>query len=109
VVAADIDYGPYLLALTPHAVVSAPYHRLSAGILAGHEVFAAPPDEAQRVVARLGVTYVISCGARAPKDVVRTSLDTSLWAKLRAGDPPSWLAPVALSDSAFVAYRVVPQ
>jgi len=65
-VAADIDYGPYLLALTPHTVVAAPYHRLSAGILAGHEIFASAPEQAQRVAARLGVTYVITCGRRAP-------------------------------------------
>jgi hypothetical protein len=107
VVAADIDYGPYLLALTPHTVVAAPYHRLSAGILAGHEIFASAPEQAQRVAARLGVTYVITCGRRAPKDLARTSLDSSLWAKLQAGEAPRWLEPVALTDSAFVAYRVV--
>jgi hypothetical protein len=29
-VATDIDYGPFVLALTPHSVMSAPYHRLVA-------------------------------------------------------------------------------
>jgi hypothetical protein len=103
-VAAEIDYGPYLLALTPHSVVAAPYHRLSAGILAGHRIFTSPPDEAQRLAARLGVTYVVTCGARPPKD--RASRD-ALWAKLEAGETPSWLVRVALADSPFVAYRVV--
>ena len=35
IVAADTDYGPFLLALTRHSVLAAPYHRLSAGILVG--------------------------------------------------------------------------
>jgi len=38
VVATDIDYGPFVLALTPHSVVGAPYHRLSSGIAAAHRI-----------------------------------------------------------------------
>ena len=34
-IAADIDFGPFLLALTPHDVLAAPYHRLSGGIVGG--------------------------------------------------------------------------
>ena len=44
-IAADIDFGPFLLALTPHSVLAAPYHRLSSGIVAAHEAFAAAPDD----------------------------------------------------------------
>jgi len=107
VVAADIDYGPYILALTPHSVVAAPYHRLSAGIMASHELFTSAPDEARRIADRLGVSYVLACGERSPKDVAGASLDASLWAKLKHGDVPRWLARVELADSPFVAYRVV--
>jgi len=106
-IAADIDYGPYILALTPHSVVAVPYHRQSAGILAGHELFTSTPEQARRVAGRLGVTYVLTCGRRAPKDVAAASLDASLWAKLQAGDVPSWLTRVELADSPFIAYRVV--
>ena len=107
VVAADIDYGPYILALTPHSVVAAPYHRLSGGIMAAHELFTSAPDEARRAAARLGVTYVLTCGERAPKDVAGAGLDASLWARLKAGDVPTWLARVELADSPFVVYRIV--
>jgi len=106
-IAADIDYGPYILALTPHGVVAAPYHRQSAGIMAGHELFTSPPHEARRVADRLGVAYVLICGRRAPKDVAGASLNASLWAKLQAGATPSWLARIELADSPFVAYRVM--
>ena len=35
-VVADVSYGPFLLALTPHSVLAAPYHRLSTGIAVSH-------------------------------------------------------------------------
>jgi hypothetical protein len=87
--------------------VAAPYHRLSAGIMASHDLFTSAPDEARRIAARLGVAYVLTCGGRAPKDVASARLDTSLWTKLKAGETPSWLARVELADSPFVAFRVV--
>src|SRR5262249_22626064 len=81
-VAGDIDFGPFLLALTPHRIVAAPYHRLSVGILAAHEIFASPPESAHRVLTGLGVTYVVMCGARPPGDLAGPQLEASLWAQL---------------------------
>ena len=52
VIVTDVDYGPFLLALTPHSVLGAPYHRLSYGIVASHRAFAAPPEEARETPAR---------------------------------------------------------
>lgn len=109
VVAADADYGPFILALTPHTVVAAPYHRLSSGIMAGHEILASAPDQARRVAARLGVSYVLTCERWAPNGLTGASRDASLWAKLQAGEVPPWLAPVALPGSPFAAYRMVTQ
>ena len=42
-IAADVSFGPYLLALTPHSALAAPYHRLSSGIVTAHRLLAAPP------------------------------------------------------------------
>jgi hypothetical protein len=105
VIAADIDYGPYLLALTSHSIVAAPYHRLSTGIMAAHELVTSRPEDARDVAARLGVTYVLTCGAQAPKDVADASLDASLWAKLKAGEAPSWLVRIPVTGP-FVVYQV---
>ena len=102
-IAADTDYGPFLLALTPHSVLAAPYHRLSAGILAAHKVFAAAPDEARRMLTRLGVTYVITA-ARARRATCRTRLR----AGCRAGtgeERADWLEPVA-GTAPFRLYRL---
>ena len=107
VIAADIDYGPHILALTPHAIVAAPYHRLSAGIVAGHDILASAPDQSQRVAARLGVTHVVICGRSAPNGLEGESRDASLWAKLQAGEIPPWLARVTPPGSPFATYRVV--
>jgi hypothetical protein len=97
-VATEINYGPFVLALTPHAVVAAPYHRLPDGMLAADAILTASPDEARRMVERERVDYVAICG--------------SLWAELQAGRPPAWLAPLADPEDAggiaqrFVVYRV---
>jgi hypothetical protein len=104
-IAADIAFGPFLLALTPHSVLAAPYHRLSSGIVAAHEAFAAPPDDARRMLAKLGATYVVTCGPRPPDDLAGPRLHASLWGRLQAKEIPDWLEPVA-GTAPFETYRV---
>jgi hypothetical protein len=112
-VIADARYGPYLLALTPHSVMAAPYHRLSTGIAVAHGVFASPPDDAKAIVnaARLvggggrQPTYVMVCGPRPPDGLTESARGRSLWAGLQAGTVPNWLEPVG-EKGAFAVYRV---
>ena len=106
VVAADLDYGPFLLALTPHRILAAPYHRLSAGILAAREIFASPPETAHGALRRLGVTYVATCGTRGPSDLPKSELEASFAGRLQAKDVPGWLEPVATGEGPFTVYRV---
>jgi hypothetical protein len=119
-VIADIDLGPYLLALTPHSVMGAPYHRLSTGIVVSNRALASPPDDARSIVnaARLvgsggKPTYVMVCGTRPPDGLAEPALSRSLWARLQSGSPPAWLEPVAKTASqpqpfqaSFQVYRV---
>jgi hypothetical protein len=106
-VAADVDAGPFLLALTPHSVLAAPYHRLSAGVIAARQALAAPPDEARRVLAHLRADYVVTCGARAPAGLGPAERDVSLWGRLKDGAIPDWLKPVGETrGQVFTAYRV---
>jgi hypothetical protein len=106
-IASDIDFGPFLLALTPHSVLAAPYHRLSTGIIAAHEAFTAPPDVARRILARARVDYVVTCGPRPPSGLAGEALAASLWGRLQAGNVPAWLEPIP-QGGPFVAYRVKP-
>ena len=57
-VAADLDLGPYIVALTPHRVVAAPYHRLNQGILANRAIFASRRADAEATMRALGVDYI---------------------------------------------------
>ena len=70
-VAGDIDLGPYIVALSPHRVVAAPYHRLEQGILANHAIVDGTPEQALRTLAALGVDYVALCADRPAAAVLR--------------------------------------
>jgi hypothetical protein len=106
-IATDIDYGPFLLALTPHMVLAAPYHRLSAGIVAAHQALASPPDEARRILARTHANYLATCGKGPLRDLGAAERDASLLARLQAGAVPDWLEPLPLMGP-FAVYRVKP-
>lgn len=75
---ADIDSGPYIVALTHHDVLSAPYHRIDKAILAEHAVLAGPAAGSEsrvRAVLRHQAqgtrpTYIVLCApptGAAPK------------------------------------------
>jgi len=106
-VAAEVDLGSYVLALTPHAVVAAPYHRLADGIIAAHRMFALPPDQARGVLRHLGASYLVTCGKRAPPGQTEAERRASLWGRLEAGAVPRWLVPVpAQPGEVFHVYRI---
>jgi hypothetical protein len=104
-VATDISYGPFLLAMTPHAAMAAPYHRLGPGIVAAHGALASPPDEAHRIMARAGANYVMVCGPRPPDGLAEPARSRSLWGRLQAGAVPGWLEPVP-GMQPFAVYRI---
>jgi hypothetical protein len=107
IVATDVSYGPFLLALTPHSVLAGPYHHLSKGIMAAHWSLASPPNEARKVLAEQKVTYVMICGPRPPDGLAEPERSRSLWGRLRAGAIPDWLEPVEASPGqAFAVYRM---
>jgi hypothetical protein len=106
-VASDLDFGSFVLALTPHSALAGPYHRLADGIIAAHQAFALPPDEARGVLARFGVTYVVTCGRRGPPGLSEAEREASLWGRLREGAVPRWLERLpAKPGEVFEVYRV---
>ncbi len=107
IVATDVSYGPFLLALTPHSVLAGPYHHLSRGIVAAHRSLSEPPELARAVLAENRVTYVMICGPRPPDGLAEPARSRSLWGRLRAGDVPGWLEPVGpAAGQVFAVYRV---
>jgi hypothetical protein len=108
-VATDIDYGPFVLALTPHSVMSAPYHRLVAPIIAANDIFALPPAAAREVVAEFKPDYLAVCDRHTLGGIGAAERDASLWGRLAAGEVPPWLKLVeATRNGPFVVYRVKP-
>jgi hypothetical protein len=104
----ELEWGTYILAWTPHAVLAAPYHRLSGAIGTAHSALARPPDEARRIIADARVDYVVTCGSRGPLGLDAEATAASLWGRLRAGDRPAWLAAVPMpADQPFTVYRVL--
>ena len=58
---ADVNLGPFLVALTHLDVLAAPYHRLGKSILEADRILHAPPQEAEQRLRALGARYVITC------------------------------------------------
>ncbi len=106
-VVTDVSFGPFLLALTPHAAMAGPYHRASYGIPTGHRALAAAPEEARDVLRGAKVDYVMICGPRPPDGLAEPARGRSLWGHLQAGAVPDWLEPIP-GMGVFAVFRVKP-
>ena len=106
-VVTNVRYGPFVLALTPHSVLAAPYHRLSAAILTNHHALAVAPEEARTILLPTPATYVVICRHGMPLGFGAAERAQSLWARLQAGVVPDWLEPVAATEGEpLVAFRI---
>ena len=106
-VAADVDYGSFVLALTPHSVLAAPYHRLSAAIVDNHRIFASTPQRARELLKAAGASYVLVCGDGAPAGLSVDERRNSLWNIIDDNAAPDWLEAMPRSG-ALTVYRVRP-
>ena len=104
----EVDMGPFVLALTPHSAMSAPYHRMSYGILAGYDALRATPGQDEAAVRRLGVTYVLDCPARGFQFNHGSLGPQSLQVRLVRGETPAWLEPMSGPEEPLRVYRVRP-
>jgi hypothetical protein len=102
-VLAPQDLGPFIVAFTRHSVVAAPYHRMSAQILAVHRFWNADPARAEAALRAVHPDYVVDCPpyplAAGPK---------SFSAALRHGVIPPWLRRLSRPGLALQIYRVAP-
>ena len=110
-VAGDIDLGPYIVALSPHRVVAAPYHRLEQGILANHAIIDGTPEQALRT--HRGAGRRLRGAVRGPagrQGLQRAKAQApSLRARLLDGDRFGFLRELDLpADGAIRVWKVVP-
>ena len=99
---------PELLYLTHHRSVAGPYHHNVQGIL---DVYRAWSDDdaaaarAKAIVERRGIDYLLGCSRIQPA-LRGTEAAPSLAARVRDGDVPDWLVPVAWDDDPATDWRL---
>jgi hypothetical protein len=103
VVLSEEDLGAFILAFTRHDTIAAPYHRLSAQILAAHNALNASPATAEARVRQMGVGYIVDCPPY-PMSVDKGSFGD----RLRAGQTPAWLEALSRPKATLKIYRVRP-
>jgi hypothetical protein len=108
----DINLGPYVVALTPHRVVMAPYHRLDRSIVEGHALLAGEPQAMESRLRKLGVDYVVACrtpeSAALPGGVSAADKMGTLKSAVATGTGAGYLAPVPLPSAPTLSvFRVL--
>jgi hypothetical protein len=90
VVLSEIDLGPYILALTPHSVIAAPYHRIGDSILDVINFFNNDTiEQAHKVSEERKVSYVVICNRKSPG--LKTEKISHLYQAIISGNLPEWL------------------
>lgn len=103
----DIDLGPFIAVATDHSALAAPYHRIGPAILETQAILDATEADAKARLIKIGAKYVVACPAMAKSIMPGGNTPMSLTARLRRGDVPDFLEPMALSaDTPLKAWRV---
>ncbi|HEY1735595.1 MAG TPA: hypothetical protein VGG12_03020, partial [Methylovirgula sp.] len=95
--AGPIDAGSHMLALTPHSVLAAPYHRDNDGNRAVIDAMLATPGKAHDILISHHATYLVTCAGLKETEVMARRAPQGLAAALVAGRIPTWLKPVSIS------------
>jgi hypothetical protein len=103
-VLADIYMGPFILANTSDTVLTAPYHRMTWGILAAHDALTATNSQAEAKIRALKIDYLVECPASAIHPP-----PGSIEADLARGETPDWLQMLSTKGEALQIYRLRPE
>lgn len=96
-VLAPIVRGSFILLHTPHAVISAPYHRFDRGIVLGQSIlYKMELADAEAAISQRGITYIALC---------RTDGDSALASVLRT-QRPAWATEVSAPGAPVEVFRV---
>jgi hypothetical protein len=108
-VAAGSNIGAFILLNTPHRVLSAPYHRDQAGMVAQFRIDFATDEAAERMLRELGVDYVVTCSENV-EFVVSDGSEPGFSFRLKDGKHPDFLLPepTDLDDPVISVYRLAP-
>ena len=108
-VMAPADSGAHILRFTGHRVLSGPYHRNQAGMLAELRTGLASPAAAEAVMRASGASLLAFCAGEAQTRLVSREAPAGLYAQLYTGVVPDWLEPLPAADSTRLKiYRLRP-
>ncbi|OQP87703.1 hypothetical protein BTR14_03835 [Rhizobium rhizosphaerae] len=108
-VSASVDLGTAILRYTDQRVLSAPYHRNQAGMLAQLRISMARPEDALALIRQAEVTLVLLCPGEGSDELLAREAPDGLSAALLAGRVPDYLTPVeTVTESPIRLYRVRP-
>jgi hypothetical protein len=101
------ELGAFMLLYTPHAVVSAPYHRNNQGLLDTYHFLNGPIDEARVILQKRGINLVVTCDAMPEMAGLPDAAPDSFIRLAQQGALPDWLDNVSTSGPLNV-YQVRP-
>lgn len=84
------NMGPYIAALTPHAVIAAPYHRIDRQIVESFRVYEGPIAEAESRIRASGARYLVHC-AKETRAAKAKAGDGTLNGALLSAETPAFL------------------
>ncbi|WP_244618623.1 hypothetical protein [Rhizobium sp. 18065] len=107
-VVAPSDYGADILRITPHRVLSGPYHRNQGGMLTELHIGLAEPAEAAAFLRGSKSTILAFCPTNIQTEKIAKMKPDGLYAALEAGRVPDYLQPLPQDpQSGLTIYRVV--
>ena len=105
---APMDVGAYIIGMTPHRVLAAPYHRNNLGNRAAYDFWLSRPDEARVIANAWHADYVLACPNAFGGIDLNVEGPGGMAQRLEAGKALDWLVPVPLKASQGHLYRVLP-
>ncbi|MGP1355114.1 MAG: hypothetical protein ACTS11_01195 [Roseicyclus sp.] len=108
-VSASSNLGAHILLESPQRVLSAPYHRNEAGMIAQIRIALAEPAEAEVMLRDLGVDYVALCGTDPETRYPADTTHPGLFPALGRDEVPAYLTPLPVPPgSPLRLYAVTP-
>jgi hypothetical protein len=95
----SIDLGPYIVGLTQHDMLAAPYHRIDQAIIANEAILAAEPAKAKELLDKVGADYLVLCLSENRSSKEAPQAGASIETRLRAGLSIDYLEPVTLAGA----------
>lgn len=104
VVVAASNLGTPILRFTDHRVLSGPYHRDGAGMLAEMNIGFANPGDARSLLQTAGATLLVYCRIDPQTELFAKLKPEGLYAELAKGNIPDYLEPLPHTDDKNIQF-----